>query len=138
MNSKEKNSAMDADVNAIAVKIAALLDQSAQEIDSTTVDKLLAARKVALAHFQQEPERAWVPVVAGRAGRLFEPFSHNLRAGFVLLAVLVSLCGFVAWQTFGQQGSEIAEIDEALLTDELPINAYLEKGFDSWVKRHTN
>ena len=138
MNSKEKYSGTDAEVNAMAAKIAALLDQSALDIDSKTVDKLLAARKVALAHFQQGPERAWVPEVAGRAGRLFEPFSHNLRSGFVLLAVLVSLCGFVAWQTFGQQGSEIAEIDAALLTDELPINAYLEKGFDSWVKRHTN
>jgi Protein of unknown function (DUF3619) len=135
MNLKENNQ-IDAN-DALAAKIAALLDQGTQELDSNTAEKLLAARKEALAHFQQEPAHAWVPVAAGRAGRLFEPFSHNLRAGLVLLAVLAPLCGIVAWHTFGQQGSEIAEIDEALLTDELPINAYLEKGFDSWVKRHT-
>lgn len=124
----------------LAAKIAALLDQSTQELDSKTADRLLAARKEALAHFTEEPVHAWASVSEGRTGllgRLFEPFNHNLRAGFVLIALLVSLAGFVAWQTFGQQGSEIAEIDEALLTDELPINAYLEKGFDSWVKRYT-
>ena len=124
----------------LAAKIAALLDQGTQEIDSKTADKLLAARKEALAHFRQEAEYAWMPAVAGRGGRLgrlLEPFNHNLRAGFFLIALLLTLGGFVAWQTFGQQGSEIAEIDEALLTDELPINAYLEKGFDSWVKRYT-
>ena len=29
--------------------------------------------------------------------------------------------------------AELAEIDAGLLTDELPISAYLDKGFDSWV-----
>jgi hypothetical protein len=29
----------------------------------------------------------------------------------------------------------LAEVDAGLLTDELPINAYLDKGFDSWLKR---
>ncbi len=123
----------------VAAKIATLLDQTTREIDAKTADKLLAARKVALAHFKDAPTPAWAAVGAGRIallGRLFEPFSHNLRAGFALIALLLSLGGFVAWQTFGQPGNEIAEIDEALLTDELPINAYLEKGFDTWVKRH--
>ncbi len=120
-----------------ASKIAALLQESTQELDSMTAEKLLLARKEALAHFADAPQEAWAPVAAGRFGRLLEPFSHNLVAGVALLALLVSLAGLVAWQTFGQQGSEIAEIDEALLTDELPINAYLEKGFDSWAKRQT-
>lgn len=123
-------------IDELAAKITALLDQGTQELDSKTAEKLLTARKEALAHFQDAPQHALAPATAGRFGRLLEPFNHNFRAGFVLLALLASLAGFVAWQTFGQQGSEIAEIDEALLTDELPINAYLEKGFDSWVKRH--
>lgn len=120
----------------LAAKIAALLDQGTQQLDRKTAEKLLTARKEALAHFQDAQQHAWAPVMAGRFGRLLEPFNFNMRAGVVLLALLASLAGFVAWQTLGQQGSEIAEIDEALLTDELPINAYLEKGFDSWVKRH--
>lgn len=118
-----------------------LLNQGTRELDAATASKLLHARKEALAHFQQRPTYAWVPERAGASagrlgvGRFIEPFSHKMRAGFVLLALLTSLAGVVTWQTFSQQGSEIAEIDEGLLTGELPINAYLDKGFDSWLKR---
>jgi len=122
--------------NALAAKIATLLDQAARDIDAPTAAKLLEVRKEALAHFQEKPVRAWAPAWATEAvGRITEPFSHNLRAGLVLLAFLASIAGIVAWQTINQQGSEIAELDQALLTDELPINAYLDKGFDSWLKR---
>ncbi len=119
----------------LAQKISALLKQETVQIDSQTAEKLLAARKEALAHFPDAPARAWSPAVAGRVGRIFEPFNHSLRAGLLLLALLAALGGVVAWHTSSQQGSEIADIDTGLLTDELPINAYLDKGFDSWVKR---
>ncbi len=119
----------------LAVKIAALLNQSTQQLDSKTTDKLLTARKEALAHFQEKPARAWEISMAGGLSRMVEPFNFSLRAGFVLLALLVSLAGVVSWHTFSQPVSEIAEIDEGLLTDELPINAYLDKGFESWLKR---
>jgi hypothetical protein len=120
----------------LAGKIVALLDEGAARLDDPIAAKLLAARKEALAHYQQEPAHVWGPAwVTVAAGRLAEPFGSNLRAGLVLLALLASLAGFVAWQSFGQQGSETADIDQALLTDELPINAFLDKGVDSWLKR---
>ena len=123
----------------LAEKVVRLLNHGTAQIGAKTAAKLLEARKEALAHFQEKPVPAWVPEWAsasvGRLGLFSEPFSYNLRAGFVLLALLASLAGAVAWQTMAQQGSEIADIDEGLLTDELPINAYLDKGFDSWLKR---
>jgi hypothetical protein len=124
----------------LAEKIAKLLDQSTREIDAPTAAKLLSARKEALAHFNEVPAHSWVPQWAGHGliDRITEPFNHNLRAGLVVLALLASLLAIVAWQASGPQGSEIAEIDENLLTDELPINAYLDKGFESWLKRHSN
>ena len=124
----------------LAEKIASLLDQSTREIAAPTAAKLLAARKEALAHFQEKPAHAWASQLAtnGFLGRIAEPFSHNLRARFVVMALLASLLGVVTWQTMSSQGSEIAEVDEGLLTDELPINAYLDKGFESWLKRHSN
>ncbi|HTD91927.1 MAG TPA: DUF3619 family protein [Burkholderiales bacterium] len=119
-----------------AKKIIELLDQDSQRIDAGTTAKLLKAREEALAHFQAKPTHTMVPAWATAAvGRFAEPYSHNLRAGFVLLVFLASLAAVFAWQTLGQQSSEIADIDEGLLTDELPINAYLDKGFDSWLKR---
>lgn len=119
-----------------AVKIVRVLDQGIERLDARTTAKLLAARKEALAHFQQQPVRAWTPVWATEAiGRIAEPFGNNLRAGLVLLAFLACVAGAIAWQSLSSQASEIAELDQALLTDELPINAYLDKGFDSWLKR---
>lgn len=119
-----------------AKKIVALLDEAAREVDSATAAKLLQARKEALAHYREKPAHAWVPEWASTTiGRITRPWGNNLALSVLLLAFLVSLTGIVAWQTFGQQTSEMAEIDAALLTDELPINAYLDKGFDSWLKR---
>jgi len=120
----------------LAQKVAKLLDQGTQQLDADITSKLLKARKQALAHFNEQPERSWASSwVAEGASRLSEPFSHNLRAWFALLALLAMLAGAIAWQSFGTQGSEIADIDEALLTSELPINAYLDRSFDSWLKR---
>jgi hypothetical protein len=53
----------------------------------------------------------------------------------LLAAVLVAAVAIgLSWQS-GGNGPDIAEIDAALLTDELPINAFLDQGFDSWLKR---
>ena len=32
--------------------------------------------------------------------------------------------------------AEFADIDSQLLADDLPIDAYLDKGFDAWLKKH--
>lgn len=119
-----------------AKKVAALLDQAARNLDTGIAAKLLEARKEALAHYQEKPSHAWVPEWATSAlGRITRPFGEHVILSLVMLAFLASLAGVVAWQSFAQQPSEIAEIDAALLADELPINAYLDKGFDSWLKR---
>lgn len=120
----------------LAAKVAALLDQGAQQIDARTAAKLLDARKQALAHFNEQPQRSWAfSWVTQSATGMAEPFNHNLRAWFVLLALLTTLAGAVAWQSFSTQDTEIADIDEGLLTSELPINAYLDRSLDSWLKR---
>lgn len=120
----------------LAEKIVGLLNQSTQQLGASTASKLLEARKQALARFNEHPEpvRMLEWAVQG-ATRITEPFSHNLRAWAVLFALLTTLAGAVAWQSFSTPSSEIADIDEALLTSELPINAYLDRSFDSWLKR---
>jgi hypothetical protein len=120
----------------LAEKIIGVLNQSTQQLDATTASKLLEARKQALARFNEQPEPVRMLTWAAQgATRIGEPFSHNLRAWAVLLALLTTLAGAVAWQSFSTPTSEIADIDEALLTSELPINAYLDRSFDSWLKR---
>ena len=56
----------------------------------------------------------------------------------VSLAVLIlGLAGIVYWQSGSGNGGELADLDARLLTDDLPIDAYLDKGFDSWLKRQS-
>ena len=108
------------------------LDQSL-DLEATTLKRLKTARQQALARQRvTEPVfvLAWVDAVVGR-------LSGNPASASVALAgaaLILALVGIQYWQ---QQPSveEIEEIDAAILTGELPINAYLDKSFDTWLKR---
>jgi hypothetical protein len=55
----------------------------------------------------------------------------------MLLPMAVLILGLVAvnqWRDT-QNAAEIEEIDTAVLTGDLPLDAYLDKGFDAWLKR---
>jgi hypothetical protein len=59
---------------------------------------------------------------------------HGARLLIGAAALVIATTGVLYWQSAGPVNG-FAEIDAYLLTDELPINAYLDKGFDSWLKR---
>jgi hypothetical protein len=44
------------------------------------------------------------------------------------------MLGATYWQ-IAIQGNDNAEIDASLLSGELPIDAYLDSGFEAWLKR---
>ena len=51
------------------------------------------------------------------------------------LALLIACAGAVyTWQQ-NQRAAEIEEVDALLLTDDLPIDAYLDRGFQNWLKK---
>lgn len=119
-----------------ARKIVGHLDYSADHLDQTTRERLLEARKVALSRYKEQPEPAWGlalagSLVTGHAGQWL------LSARYLLVgaALIAALLGIAYWQSVPGLSNEIAEIDAGLLTDDLPINAYLDKAFDSWLKR---
>ena len=120
-----------------ARKIVQHLDYGADQLDQMTRERLLAARKTALSRYQEQPVAAWVPAWAGPAvARIGEHRSLNTRSLVLVAALLATFAGAIAWQTMNSgNGSDVADIDVGLLTDDLPINAYLDKGFDSWLKR---
>jgi hypothetical protein len=121
-----------------ANKIAALLDQATRDIPTPTAAKLLEARKEALAHYKDSPQRAmapaWAPAWATTLGDRVGS-SYGMRMTLILLTFLTMIASVIVWHNATQPTSEMADIDSALLTDELPINALLDKGFDSWLKR---
>ena len=58
----------------------------------------------------------------------------SLRVLLPFALLLARLIGIYAWQQ-KQTLAEIEEIDALLLTDELPLDAYLDRGFQDWLKK---
>ena len=125
----------------IGGRIAKLLDEAAESVDRPARDRLAEARRLALARHraQTAPETApsMAPAWAGAVSKWTEQSFLGVRYIVPFAALLLGLMGVLYVHTGGTQ-SEIADIDAGLLTDELPINAYLDQGFDSWLKRSSH
>jgi hypothetical protein len=119
----------------LAKKIVRHLDQGLGHMKQGTLYKLQSARMVALERYREAPQPvlglAWAGDVAFRLSRSRHFNTRNLLA---LGLLLLSLIGVTYWQ-LAIQSSDIAEIDASLLTGDLPINAYLDSGFEAWLKR---
>ena len=95
--------------------------------------RLRAARERALERQRAEPAPAlaWADNVLGGLGG-WSGRSLRLLAPFVALAIGVA--AIYTWQQ-KQLLAEVEEIDAQLLTDELPIDAYLDRNFQNWLKK---
>lgn len=125
---------MNAQEHEIAQKIVRELNRGTRSIGDNTVAQLLIAREQALTRYQQTPALR----MAG-AGQLvmqmIERPASGARYALSLAVLILGLAGIVYWQSSNGAGGEMADLDARLLTDDLPIDAYLDKGFDSWLKR---
>jgi hypothetical protein len=115
-------------------KVRHLLNQRAHELDPRSVERLRAARELALTRRKVEPASA-----LARAGGVLERMGGlsglSLRLLLPVALLGVALTTIYGWQQ-NQKVAEYADIDSQLLADDLPIDAYLDKGFDAWLKRH--
>ena len=113
-------------------KIRQLLNQGLS-LDKGAADRLRAARGRALSRqrSQPAPALAWADNVLGSLGG-WSGLSLRLLAPFV--ALVIGVVVIYAWQQ-NQRLAEIEEIDVQLLTDDLPIDAYLDRNFQSWLKK---
>ncbi|APR36417.1 DUF3619 family protein [Paraburkholderia sp. SOS3] len=119
------------------------LDESAARIPPATVDRLAAARRTALARKKPEAVRApafvpvLVPAPAGvmpatgpaprRASKL-----RRFALAWPIAALVVSLVAIAYWED-QQRTAELADIDAAMLSDDLPLSAYLDHGFNAYL-----
>ena len=118
----------------LATRIARLLDEGTDRLSAEQRDRLAQARRLALSKQQARTAPVPVPVLAGPFSRFTEQSVFGVRYVVPFAALLLGLIGVVYVHT-GGVASDIADIDVGLLTDELPISAYLDQGFDSWLKR---
>ena len=98
-------------------------------LEEGTLARLKAAREQAL-----ERQRATASRLSWAADGPVSP--RFVVSRLVLPALVLALGLFVVnyWHQ-AQLAQENAEIDAEVLTGDLPIDAYLDKGFDAWLRR---
>ena len=120
----------------ITYRIKQLLNRGL-DLDAGKLARLKAAREAALVRQRvgsRVPLLAWADNVIGKSG------GPSALIPRVLLPMAVLILGLIAvnqWRD-SQLAAEIEEIDAAVLTSDLPIDAYLDKGFDAWLKRSSH
>ena len=120
--------------NEVAERIVARIDQDLADLPQPIVQKLQAARLAAVAAYR--PGRPFWG--HSRTGNALSGWGlgRGLSARLVLPAaiVLASLTGLIYWQMSSHHEEEL---DTGLLAGELPIHAYTDPGFETWLK-HSN
>ena len=118
----------------LAGKIVRHLNHGLDRVKQGTLYQLQSARMAALDRYQERPQPVFGLAWAGNAVSHFG-HSRYLNARNLLAAglLLLSLMGITYWQVV-IQGNDIAEIDANLLIGDLPIDAYLDGEFETWLK----
>lgn len=111
-------------------RIRHILNQGTHEVRPAVAERLAVARQRALERHSAEPAPVWADNVTGSIG-----WAGLALRVLVPLAMLIASAGALyTWQQ-NQRAAEIEEVDALLLTDELPIDAYLDRGFQNWLKK---
>jgi uncharacterized protein DUF3619 len=119
-----------------ARKVAGCLDLGAADLRSGTLYRLQQARARALAGAERVPARAAGMVLAGAGGgaqrRVGSRLTPTRWLGAVLLLAALGF-GYQQWHAM-QEVREFEELDLHLLASDLPIDAYLDRGFQNWLR----
>jgi hypothetical protein len=126
---------------AFARKVGRVLDEGVATLPASRLEQLAMARKAALrAQKTPLPVAQWArqPALASSIGSEVAGPSRfgrvTLTAG---LLVLVAGCLIGIFHVEQQRHiDDLAEIDTALLTDEIPISAYADHGFNAYLKKN--
>ena len=123
-----------------AYKVRHALNENLDNLPTATTDRLAAARAKALSMKRANaPLRATAPILvpAGSIGGMM----GNTPSWFNRIGLLIPLIALVAGLSgiykIEQQKriAETADIDTAVLSDELPLSAYLDHGFSAYLAK---
>lgn len=121
-------------------KVRHALNDQLDNLPASTTDRLASARQAALARKKKD---APLHVLVGQralAGNTGGTFSNQhpwyARLGFLLpIVILVAgLIGIVQYEK-QQRINETVDIDTAMLTDDLPVVAYADHGFNAYLEK---
>ncbi|MBU6494494.1 MAG: DUF3619 family protein [Burkholderiales bacterium] len=125
-----------------AYQIRQALDESASQLPAGAAERLAAARRQAIARKKPEARIVREPVLVTAMGAPLGLGAGSRRPGGLLnrfglllplLALILVLAGISYWER-QQRINDLADIDAAVMSDELPLSAYLDHGFDVYLK----
>ncbi len=112
-------------------KIRQALNSGAENMAPSAVTRLHAARQNALSRQKVAAGGLSLAGFGQFASETLPAYTRTLVAAF---ALLVGVVFTYYWNNF-EQAAENEAIDSALLSDDLPPAAYLDKGFQVWLDR---
>lgn len=124
-----------------ARKVKLALDANLDNLSGDTLQHLAAARRVALARkkkgatvrvLQQQPVLAGVLGGSGMLDPQKPSWLSRLGVALPLLLGVVLFAGIYQHEN-AKRVADLAEIDAAVLSDELPLSAYLDHGFNAYL-----
>ena len=120
----------------IAFKLAARLNEAAEQVPHDIAARLRFAREQAMARAVLARREAVAPVVqsGGSLALAGPPAAWWRFVSLIPLAVLVAGLFVIQQHHDREQISVAAEIDSALLADELPPSAYRDPGFGAFLQ----
>jgi hypothetical protein len=130
------------DIN-LAYKLRHALNENLDALPASTTERLAAARKLALSRKKADAP-AQLHTNARKTRRFFDVDFHfsvrpsgaslgRLGVAIPLVALVVGLGGLYQYEQ-QQRIAELAELDAAVLADELPLTAYLDHGFNAYLE----
>lgn len=134
MNAKDLN---------FAYQVRHALNENLDNLPPSTADRLASARKMALSRKKNEnplqiavSQRALAGSIGGLLG---DPFSWLVKMS-VAIPVIVLGVGLVSifQMEEARRIKEIADIDAAVLSDELPLTAYADHGFNAYLAKRAD
>lgn len=123
-------------------RLASLLSESSQPLSHDVTERLRVARQQALSAHQLQMSLRPSVMLQGSSLALSDPpgtghvFWRGLASAIPLLALIAGLVA-VQWFDMESTVSELAEIDTALLVDDLPPAAYSDPGFMQFLRQQT-
>jgi len=121
-------------------KVRHALNEHIDNLPTSTTERLASARKAALARKKKDaPLMILVrqKALAGNAGGTFgvqHPWYARLGFALPIVILVLGLIGIVQYEK-QQRISETADIDAAMLSDDLPVVAYADHGFNAYLEK---
>jgi hypothetical protein len=126
-----------------ACKVRHVLDINVDNLPRAVTERLASAREVALSHKKRNVSTEIIAcstlgaTVTDRAYNFFNKSLSWLRRLSVAAPLLIGVMLFVSLYQYEQKRRivETADIDVAVLADELPLSAYLDHGFNAYLAK---